>query len=58
VSCAHCGANATVMIPMAPGFDKKPWQLCSRCWLDGARSEKLGNIPKRYTEKPDEPFLG
>ena len=33
--CGQCGSvpgHGTVMVHMAPGFDKRPWQLCGTCW--------------------------
>lgn len=46
MACDDCGKTTVAMFPMQPGKDGKPWELCSRCWIDGAKPTKLGMFGK------------
>lgn len=53
MACETCGCNdRTIMIPMKPGPDGKPWEYCRRCYEDGRRPFKLGMF-KKPTEISD-----
>ncbi len=43
-ACGQCGERRPVMVPMMPGKDGAPWQLCSRCWIEGRQPFKLGRF--------------
>ena len=53
MACAQCNQSLVVMMPMQPGFDGKPWELCSRCWIDGVRRDKLGNVDPALTAEAE-----
>jgi hypothetical protein len=38
--CEQCKLMKNVMIGMEPGADGKPWWLCFKCWLEGAKGKK------------------
>lgn len=40
------------MVPMQPGRDGVPWQLCSPCWREGRQPFKLGMFKVTVIEDP------
>jgi hypothetical protein len=56
-TCGQCGFDPngvanTVMVPMQPGHDGKPWSLCVGCWIEGRRPWKLGRFKVTVIEDP------
>lgn len=41
------------MMPMMPGRDGKPWELCGRCWLEGRKPMKLGRFKATPISDPN-----
>lgn len=39
MSCADCGRAAPIMVGMRPGRDRTEWSLCSRCWVEGVKTD-------------------
>ena len=52
MACDHCQESKPVMVPMAPGKDGVPWELCSSCWIEGRQPMKLGRF--KVTEIADD----
>jgi hypothetical protein len=40
------------MMPMQPGKDGQPWELCSPCWREGRKPWKLGRVKITVIEDP------
>lgn len=41
------------MVPMKPGKDGVPWELCSPCWREGRAPFKLGMFKSSEPGNPD-----
>ena len=44
MACGQCGyvPKQDIMIPMQPGHDGQPWELCVGCYVEGRQPWKLG----------------